>query len=354
MPLLLFQSLAFVSTVLFFPLKPLVLFWKYLTTQAYQTLPVAGQLWHGLRVLAIDSTALVLPEALWPKFGAHKCSKGENPTPCRLAVLYDLATRTPLACRAGHFLKEQDKHLVKRLLAPLGPSKLLILDAGFYGFTLFLTLLDQQAHFLIPKIQRAKPKLIQSLGSGDGLYEIRAHGRQRAFLGHRQKMIVRIVNLYREGFRPRQLVTSLLDPQAFPAQEIAQLYHERWHIETFFREFKHTLSVQSWHARTAHAFYVELIFFMLLACLTRLVMAQSAKAPCALSFEKSLTLVKRILNLSAFVPIAYWDHLYQQLLQLVATYEIDVRPNRSFERNLSKRRQRNRQLYQSQELVKNA
>lgn len=350
----LFQSLVSVSTALFFPLKPLILLWKRLSAQAYQMLPASGQLWHGLRVLALDCTALTLPEALWPKFGAHKCSKGQNPTQCRLAVLYDLATRIPLACRAGHFLKEQDKHLVKKLLAPLGFNTLLILDAGFYGFMLFLTLLNKQAYFLIPKIQRAKPQLIQSFAGGDGLYEIRAHYRQRALLGHRQRMTVRIVTVYREGFRPRQLVTSLLNPQTFPAQDVAQLYHERWHIETFFREFKHTLSVQSWHARTAHAFYVELIFFMLLACLTRLAIIQSGKDPSSLSFEKAFILTTRILILSAFIPMNQWDTLYSQFLKILATYEIDIRPNRSFERNPSKRREQTRNRFtHSKETVKN-
>ena len=219
----LFQSLASASTALFFPLKPLVSLWKRLSAQAYQILPATTQLWRGLRILALDCTALTLPETLWPKFGAHKCCKGQNPTQCRLAVLYDLATRIPLACRPGHFLKDQDKHLIKKLLAPLNSNTLLIIDAGFYGFGLFLSFLQKQTHFLIPKIQRAKPKLLQPLGPGDGLYQIRAHCRQRVFLGARQWMTLRIVTLHRKGFPPRQLVTSLLDPVKFPAEDIARI-----------------------------------------------------------------------------------------------------------------------------------
>ena len=42
----------------------------------------------------------------------------------------------------------------------------------------------------------------------------------------------------RDGFRRRRLVTSLLDPDRFPASELARLYHLRWDIETFYTEEK--------------------------------------------------------------------------------------------------------------------
>ena len=35
-----------------------------------------------------------------------------------------------------------------------------------------------------------------------------------------------------------RLVTSMLDPQHGPAQELAALYHERWEIESAFDELK--------------------------------------------------------------------------------------------------------------------
>jgi len=37
------------------------------------------------------------------------------------------------------------------------------------------------------------------------------------------------------------LLTSLLDAKAWPAQEIAQQYEQRWHIETSYLELKQTL-----------------------------------------------------------------------------------------------------------------
>jgi hypothetical protein len=310
-----------------------------LALQAYQSLPRSQQLWHGLRVFALDSTALQLPEALWPVFGSAKSGTGVGPAQSRVAVLYDLHERLTVRCKAGHFLRQQDKHLIQYLLSSLGIGTLLILDAGFYSQRIFLQLLKKQIHFLVPLLPQAKPKRLKSFGPYDELCQI-----QSKRVSRKSKVTVRILVACRKGFRPRRLATSLLDPQAFPAQELVELYHERWHIETFFREFKHTLSAQSWHANKIRAFYIELIFFMILSCLTRLVMAQSGKDPSKLSFGKSLNLVRRMLGLSAYVPTTYWEKLYKQLLQWVATYEIDIRPNRNFERNQSERRLRNRQL----------
>jgi hypothetical protein len=46
------------------------------------------------------------------------------------------------------------------------------------------------------------------------------------------------VRYQRPGFQPQTLLTSLTDAKAFPAREIAALYHERWEIELGYDEIK--------------------------------------------------------------------------------------------------------------------
>jgi len=57
---------------------------------------------------------------------------------------------------------------------------------------------------------------------------------------------------------PVNVRSVLLDAVQYPAGDIAELYHKRRHIETFSREYKHTLNAQCSH------------FQMLLCTLTRL------------------------------------------------------------------------------------
>jgi hypothetical protein len=41
-----------------------------------------------------------------------------------------------------------------------------------------------------------------------------------------------------KGFRPQTLLTSMLDATSYPADEIRELYHERWELELGYDEIK--------------------------------------------------------------------------------------------------------------------
>ncbi len=47
---------------------------------------------------------------------------------------------------------------------------------------------------------------------------------------------MRAIRYQRRGFKPQILLTSMLDPKRFPADEIVALYHERWEIELGYNE----------------------------------------------------------------------------------------------------------------------
>jgi len=48
----------------------------------------------------------------------------------------------------------------------------------------------------------------------------------------------RLITYRMKGFRPQTLLTSLLDAEAYPAPELAALYHERWELELGYDEIK--------------------------------------------------------------------------------------------------------------------
>jgi len=80
------------------------------------------------------------------------------------------------------------------------------------------------AHFLIPAKENMRPRVLKKLAEGDYLCEIKDYSDKTAIR-------VRVVFVYRDGFRRRRLITSLLDPIEFPASELAPLYHKRWDID---------------------------------------------------------------------------------------------------------------------------
>ncbi len=53
------------------------------------------------------------------------------------------------------------------------------------------------------------------------------------------EVVVRVIEYSLCGSPERyRLLTTLLDPEEAPAQELAALYHERWEVELVFDELK--------------------------------------------------------------------------------------------------------------------
>jgi hypothetical protein len=213
--------------------------------------------WQGLRRLAADKTTLTLPESksLWKSFGGHKGKKGLGPVAVELCCLFDLVSRAPLKYVYGKSATSEHK-LIKRLTDRLKKHDLLLLDSGFYHCSTFARILSRKAHFLIPAKKNMRPCVTRKLGPGDYLCSIADSRNGKA-------MEVRVVFVYRNGFRRRRLVTSLLDPFLYPASELSQLYHMRWDIETFYRDFKNTMRATSWHCQTPVTFQKEILVHMI-------------------------------------------------------------------------------------------
>ena len=142
------------------------------------------------------------------------------------------------------------------------------------------------------------------------------------------------------------LVTSLLDAQAFPRADLIDLYHRRWHIETFFRELSSDLHLEHWHTRTLKGLYVELLFHMIYVSAVRAHMAEAATAarllPGELSFARGADACVQTWCRLGKAPPGAAVPLHGELTQHLAKLKIDVRPGRRFERDTQKRRTESR------------
>jgi hypothetical protein len=253
-----------------FPLSALCWLYGALVSQLQTACNHHHHRCHGLRPLAADKTTLALPESqsLWQRFGAHKGQQGLGPIAVELCCLFDLISRAPL-----HFVYDKvctsEHKLILKLIRALKKGDLLLIDSGFYYCATFIKILRRHAHFVIPAKSNNRPKVLRALGKSDYLCQIE-DSRDHTTL------IVRVLFVYRKGFRRRRLVTSLLDPLLFPASELANLYHLRWDIEAFYRDFKHTMRTTSWHCHTPTCFHQELLVHMIVVCLIRIAMLEAS------------------------------------------------------------------------------
>jgi len=81
------------------------------------------------------------------------------------------------------------------------------------------------------------------------------------------------------GFRVKEvtLATTLLDPTRYPAEELAQLYFDRWQVEVNLRHLKQTLHLDVLRSKTEDGIRKELCMIALVYNLVRLVMVTAAR-----------------------------------------------------------------------------
>jgi len=80
------------------------------------------------------------------------------------------------------------------------------------------------------------------------------------------------------GFRTRQitLVTTLLDGEIYHVADLAELYHQRWRVETSLAQLKTSMQMDVLHCKTVPGVLKELTVFAIVYNLVRMVMCQSA------------------------------------------------------------------------------
>jgi hypothetical protein len=101
-------------------------------------------------------------------------------------------------------------------------------------------------------------------------------------------------DIQQPGFRPRQitLVTTLLDDRQYPLAALADLFRQRWQIETNFGHLKTTMKMDVLKCQTVAGVLKELHVFALVYNLVRQVMltaaAQQGVAVARISFIDAL------------------------------------------------------------------
>jgi len=82
----------------------------------------------------------------------------------------------------------------------------------------------------------------------------------------------------RPGFRTKRidLLTTLLDAEAYPLEELAKLYCRRWQVEVNFRHLKITMNMDVLHCKTVEGVLKELMIFAIVYNLVCVVMVEAA------------------------------------------------------------------------------
>jgi hypothetical protein len=219
----------------------------------------AAQLWHGLHPKVIDATTVGLPDTAknqraYPQSGSQKPGCGFPLL--RLVGVFSLATGVLLDYAKGN-KHQHELRLLKGLLEPFRRGDVAVGDRGFCSYVLLALLLERGVFSVFRLHQRRPSDLRQGkrLGKNDRRFTWLKPPEKPRWLPQSwwkkipAQLTVRVIRfqLACRGYRPESvtLVSTLLDPQQYPAQDIAQLYARRWKIELWFRDIKTSMGMEA-------------------------------------------------------------------------------------------------------------
>lgn len=202
----------------------------------------AGAFLFGLRLMAIDGTFEDVADTAEnvAAFGRHHADRGDSAFP-QVKAVYLAECGTHAIVDAGFWPCRTNERIGGfRMLRSVGPGMLVMWDAGFHGFDMVQAAVNQGAQVLARLPVLIKPQFVRRLQDGSYLARLQPYAPSRRKRG--EGLLVRIIeytltdaNLPHHGERHR-LVTTLLDPNLYPALELVCAYHERWEIESVIDE----------------------------------------------------------------------------------------------------------------------
>lgn len=203
--------------------------------------------YKGLRLIGIDGTLLDCYDSDSNRKCFHRPTNqsGNGAFPkVRMVAIAELGTRVLWRCVIGSFL-DCERVLAQQLIKFLKPEHLLLADRHFGVAPIIYKLLSAGIPFLI-RTKKSHIFIVEkrlSDGSFLSTIYIGKNDRNCKRPGKTVRVIRYTIDDPVRGDRKNEhvLVTNLLDPKKYPAEELICLYHERWEEEIAFREIKETL-----------------------------------------------------------------------------------------------------------------
>jgi Transposase DDE domain len=320
-------------------------------------------LWLGRRVKVVDGTTCSMPDTAesqkaYPQPGSQKPGCGFPML--KLVGLFCLASGALLEVVRGT-LRVHESQFFRHLWPHLHPSDVLLADRGFCSFFSLSSLQERGVDCLMRLHQRRSVDFRRGkrLGPEDIVLNWTKPAQRPETLSAQEfsalpdSLTVRQIRLHPniKGFRVRTivLVTTLLDPIAFPAQALGELYFQRWSVELHFREIKTLLRLDILRCLSPQMVHKELLLHMIAYNLLRCLMQQAAICHhvdlSRISFKGTLDTLHHFADVirAAAAKPRQRAKLYSQMLRLIALDQLPIRPLRS-ELRAKKRRPKNYQL----------
>jgi hypothetical protein len=269
--------------------------------------------WLGHRVFHIDGSSFSMPDT--PQLQSHFGQPGQQKPGCGFPVAHWLvmlhAGSGMITKMLAAPLRTHDMSGVTQLHPELRADDVLVADRGFCSYAHLALLLQRGVQGVLRIHQRTlvdftlgRPHAHPAQGKSDGKKGMprsrwsKQLGRwdqvvewfkstskpdwmsQEQYAALPASITVRELRytIHEKGFRPKEitLVTTLLDAERYTLEDLADLFFQRWEIETNFGHLKTTMKMDVLKCKTVEGVLRELQVFALIYNMVRQVMLSAA------------------------------------------------------------------------------
>ena len=314
-----------------------------------------GVVAFGRQVVAWDGTGIDVADTPLNEAAFGRAGTAGHPQ-LRLLALIECGTHALIDAVFDGFHAASEHVLARRVLSSLRPGMLLLADRNFPGHQLWGEAVATGADLawrlkknivFVPTAVLPDGSFLSVMGTpAENVRYGQARAAGRPLPGPPTGHTVRIVEYTvtvsgADGstrVEPFRLVTSLLDHQTAPADQLAALYHQRWEIELGYAEFKCRLRGAEFILRSRspelvhqemHAF---LVVYQALADLRTRTAQAADLEPARISFTITVRLARdQACNQAGADPSTLATALEQTITDLI-TETLPARRNRFYER----------------------
>ncbi len=219
--------------------------------------------WHGMRLLAVDGTRLVLPNhpTVAEEFGVHQFGpKADTPRSLAMAsLLYDPLNLVTIDSLIAPYAASERDLLVEHL-DKINAGDMLLLDRGYPSFWLLFLLKAKGIEFCVRLKEDwwLKVKDFTESIDKERIVTFALPKKDRNKLKDFPNILdteitCRLIKVELGNGEKEVLCTSLTDDKSYPYSDFEQLYHYRWNEEEAYKLLKSRIELEDFSGKTAKA-----------------------------------------------------------------------------------------------------
>jgi hypothetical protein len=238
--------------------------------------------WKDYTVYAIDGSKFQLPatqsitDCFDPRSKTPNQWSGHYPQ-CLVSTIYDVFRRMPVGRIVEQVHSSERRHAMA-LLEKIPHDSIVMLDRGYPSYELLKIFHERfSTGFYVMRCSGSNtfPAVEKFLDSGKSEMQITIQPsdkfRKRNTDCVAEALSVRVIRLESPDGTLSAILTNL-PPSDFSAEDIINLYYRRWEIETFYRDEKITMELETFHSRNPNGIVQELFCSTIMSVITRTLM----------------------------------------------------------------------------------